>query len=75
MKEITFNKGETFHAEPSQLEKNLFGVFCPSCKQKTDFEYIGDIKSERIMPFYNCTTCNSTRSFIDIIKYNKKRIS
>ena len=35
-------------------------AYCESCKEKTKFEYIGNVKELRL---YNCQKCHTTRAF------------
>ncbi|MEA3430267.1 MAG: hypothetical protein U9R08_03265 [Nanoarchaeota archaeon] len=48
-------------------------MYCPACKQRSDFKYIGTQKTrtEQIM-LYNCSrkTCGTTVSFDSIMKQN-----
>ena len=48
---------------------------CPACNEATIFNYIGNqmIKNRKGgMPLYDCPSCQSTRSLVSILSYNRK---
>jgi len=53
------------------LEELIVGE-CPSCLEKTEFEYIGERETLRRQSFYlyNCKKCNTTCTLKSIKRFN-----
>lgn len=56
--------------EENKLEEILEGI-CPSCKEETEFEYIGKQKTnEEPLELYNCKSCESAIVYQSILDVN-----
>ncbi len=56
--------------EENKLEEVLEGV-CPSCKEETEFDYIGKQKTkEKPIELYICGSCESSIAYQSIMDVN-----